>query len=813
MNSASGSEIGPWRSRRDIIPTVDPTPTGFFAYPTEPANSGQAIEAFIISLEKQPLAKITSWKSLRVGGQVLWLQIAKAIETADFFCADITGLNPNVLFELGYAIGKQKREWIVVNLDSDEHRAELDQFRLLKTTGYARFSNALQLGDQFRRDYPYADLDSKLFEYELYPQLNQPGPYELPLLFYASTRKQTQIDLEVSTLVKSSGIRGFEYDPTELDDEPLSSLVHHLFNSLGFLACLASPTNTQAKVDNARTALLAGLALGFDMPILILAPMDLMVPIDYRDLVKTPVTPALACERVAQFIAPLMQIHAESKRKQSRRLLNLEMLRGLGSIYLGEVQAEAEEGRLAEYFFEWPQFFNSALEGKHMLVTGRKGTGKSANRIMMTQELQKDPRTFTCIMKPQDYQIGGVIDFMGILGESFLRNFASQSIWKFLIYTELAAAISESIDQRPSKSPFKEEEGLLRFLSDRKDELTGAFPVRLERVLSRLFHELSESHASLSQQQFHEKIANAFHMGLIQTLRHLVGAALAGRDRVVILVDNLDRAWDASESTNPLSSFLGALINVIDPLTEEMRTASKENKSINVSLVVFLRSDIFYWLKELEREPDKLNKFELSWTDKDALLSIVERRFLASDPTLSSPAEVWSKYFWESTGEVSARDAVFQAVRPRPRDIIYLVRDALKRACLRGHTKILVDDLRDAELEYSTSNAVPSLLPELAKFGVSRHEINRFMKTKPIVSATELSSMFENADIDQITRALVAVGFLEQEIAEGDFRFAEEVPQLERFSALAAKHQALGHEQRFRIRRCFWPYLVITDQG
>jgi nucleoside 2-deoxyribosyltransferase len=46
--------------------------------------------------------------------------ILKAIELADVIIADISGFNPNVLYELGYAHGMKKRVLIILSQDAGE---------------------------------------------------------------------------------------------------------------------------------------------------------------------------------------------------------------------------------------------------------------------------------------------------------------------------------------------------------------------------------------------------------------------------------------------------------------------------------------------------------------------------------------------------------------------------------------------------------------------------------------------------------------------------------------------------------------------
>ena len=76
---------------------------GFFAYPSDPTIS-EAVEHAIKDINGARVVNITSWRDLQIGGKSVIGQICAAIDESEVFLAELTHLNPNVLFELGYAI-------------------------------------------------------------------------------------------------------------------------------------------------------------------------------------------------------------------------------------------------------------------------------------------------------------------------------------------------------------------------------------------------------------------------------------------------------------------------------------------------------------------------------------------------------------------------------------------------------------------------------------------------------------------------------------------------------------------------------------
>ena len=87
-------------------------PSCFFAYPSSPESLAEGIESAIELINGTKVVNIVGWKSLRTGGKLVINQICDAIDDSDVLLCDLTYLNPNILFELGYAVAKDKRIWI-----------------------------------------------------------------------------------------------------------------------------------------------------------------------------------------------------------------------------------------------------------------------------------------------------------------------------------------------------------------------------------------------------------------------------------------------------------------------------------------------------------------------------------------------------------------------------------------------------------------------------------------------------------------------------------------------------------------------------
>ncbi len=83
-----------------IVPT-------FFAYPSSPEQIGEVVEHAIQNLkEKSAVEDVKSWRQLDIAGRFIADQVLNKIDDAKVFAADVTQLNFNVTYEIGYALAK-----------------------------------------------------------------------------------------------------------------------------------------------------------------------------------------------------------------------------------------------------------------------------------------------------------------------------------------------------------------------------------------------------------------------------------------------------------------------------------------------------------------------------------------------------------------------------------------------------------------------------------------------------------------------------------------------------------------------------------
>ena len=159
----------------------------FYAYPSSPPDVGETISGAISRLKaegklKRNNLRFTRWTDNPVSGKRLVSSILTQIDSHHVFACDLTYLNPNVSFELGYAIGKFKRLFISLNAKIKDAQRNFQRiyFSLL-STGYSEYDNHEDLADAIHQEGPWNSLDQVLLD-ERYKQ--QQARPEHPTLMY-----------------------------------------------------------------------------------------------------------------------------------------------------------------------------------------------------------------------------------------------------------------------------------------------------------------------------------------------------------------------------------------------------------------------------------------------------------------------------------------------------------------------------------------------------------------------------------------------------------------------------------------------------
>ena len=787
--------------------------TGFFAYPSKPTILAETIRNAVKQINKSQECHITTWQDCYFSGQIIIDAICRKIQSSDLFLVDLTEANPNVLFELGYAIARQKRIWALLDSSRDDSKTLFEQLRILTTLGYSSYTNASHIVDEFYKEQPWSSLNDTIYKMSIEPALNT---NEEKRLLYLRSQHETEPARQLDRIVESFSLPTTLNDPAESSVQSLVWYATKIWRSIGVIAHLSGAARYGSKLHNARYAFVSGLAHGFEKPLLMLAEPDYISPIDYRDILKKYDT-ASQCSKIAEdWLLPISDQFTRDQKVSENYVKKLALAKdlknlNLGEYLLGEYLAENEEQILPEYFVETQPFLR-VINEQHTVVVGQKGSGKTANLYMAANRLREDKRNLVCVIKPVSYDFQGVIRLVKQVSERDKKGYLAEALWKFLIFSEIAYTIYDELKKHPYILPDSQEKYLIDLMEKQEGFLKTNFAVRLETCVNNLLSNLPRG----SLGDFQGAISEILHGSILQDLRKHLGNILTTHKRVTVLIDNLDKAWDRREDIENLSDFLFGLLRVARDIPKEFARHDNWRKSVNISITIFLRSDIFTQVVKEAREPDKIPYVRLSWDDSDTLMRVLDER-LAINRSAGDIESVWQGVFCSSVNGIPSRKYILDVILPRPRDLIFFAKSALSIAVNRGHTRVEESDIYQARKQYSqfvfeviqVENAIS--LPDLEAIMFEFVGRNCILTKDEVLAAISKSGL-EDERHEYAISHLITLSFLGVEINPNEFRYctnSEEILKLEKLSERYAERSM--KKPRYKIHNAFHAYLEVNE--
>jgi hypothetical protein len=782
---------------------------GFFGYSSVPSSSGEAIEkavAELNSLDKR--YRILTWRSLFRGGSLVINDILNCIDKSDFACFDLTGMNENVLFEIGYAIAKKKPIWLVFDTTFTDSVRQWELLGLLSTISYVKYTNHAHIITEFGRDKPYEgqEIFTRLLEDSIVESDRQ------NVLLYLKQQIDTTASADIDQNIKNRKLPVIIDDPAESKVQSLTWYVQHINSSISVLAEFSSQYRSGSALQNMKCSFVCGLASGLNKKVLMTAEHPYNAPSDYKSLVKIydsigklqkfilPFLNDTRAETVKAFVSP------KATNKIKRQKNNLQ------SISFGEWIAEHEKHKIADYYVE-PKHIDSLLKNEHNIIVGRKGCGKTASFYYLEERFSRDVRNIVCSIKPNSFEIDALLVLLRMAQEDYQKYYLIETSWKFLIYTEIAASLYDRIYNRPPHSLTQAEKEFLTYVDSKKSIILSDSSSRLELQLATLQEELGEVFSE-SQEKFRNKISEHLHNTVLYEIRSFIAVLAPKSGRIVVLIDNLDKSWKVNSNLALLSQWVLGLLSVSGRLSTEISYIKKKQTTVEFSLTIFLRTDILKRIIRDAREPDKLEKTELKYDDKEMLFMILDERFVTLNEDYESSDEFWENFICKRIKDQDTQDFIFSKVYPRPRDLLLFMRHAKDTAVARGHSTIEESDLLKAHEQYSEW-ILSSLFVEN---GITQDQMETFvynlLGNPQVVPESEVLTAMGLADIDTSDPSkidyfidhLVALSILGREVSCDDFVFEYDLNVDRRNKILASKMPA----RRYKIHNALVPALRLT---
>ena len=746
---------------------------------------------------------------MNIGGKRLIRQILGDIDQTDVFAADVTTHNANVAFELGYAIARLKRVWL--SLDHSVVDAEQEYRRVffgLIGAAYRSYTNSNELSRAFLDDMPTSSLHDTLLGHHY---RNPNNLLETPTLLYMKPAVNTEA---VITCMESLDHLGFGNalvdDPNE---NPLPSLEWYASNissADAVLLHLLSTDQVGYLHHNVQCSLIAGLSHGFGKPTFMVVKEPFQSPVDYEHLLRTHATADDCRQSVMRWSSEVTGTLPLLRRRRSDDQSQPSTTTDLWTLSIGEPVAENERSRLDSYFLP-TSVYHRALEDPVTIVVGRKGVGKSAQLYAMEAALVPDRRNHVCVIKPVGYEIDGLVRILRSIAHNSERGYLVESLWKFLIYSELARTVYRTITSRPPyQPPIAAERDLVRHYDDHVAILDPPFSERLDLTISTLA-DIGAIQDAVDQRH---RISELLHSRQLRDLRQLLGATLTTRQKVSILIDNLDAPWGSNTDVETLAPLLWGLLRVTDDIVSDFQIQDHWRRQVSVHLTVFLRSDIFAAMQTYANEQDKLPIQRIIWNDRDVLKRLMDLRLEYGTANGNRAEDIWNLLFPSEVVGLPTWDFVLNSVLHRPRDVVYLMRQAIDGAISRGHKVVTQEDFIDARAQYSEYALRSVLAEDDPTRGKLESILYEFAGCPKTVTRSEIESRFREAEVSSsdcefYIDLLCDVNFLAIQHNEG-YVYASDESDREmkrRIAMQVAKNKQ--NEESYGVSSAFWHVLQV----
>lgn len=745
--------------------------TGFYAYSSHYPLQGEVIESAIRQINESPDAGlfVTGWKDTPKESSRIITNILSQIDEVDFFLADLSDLNHNVLFELGYAVSRKKPVVLSIQGNSDaERQRAMGDLHILSTWDVTKVQNAGQLVEAIRKFAP-----GRQPELETYSGTDEePG---CCLFLKGETNQEIAV-----TCLETALRKGLRVLLDDWSEDPVQSFTWYyraVCQSAVVLALFVDPTWDLAQGSNARFAFVCGLAHGLGKGLAMVGLPGYQPVVDYGDLMWKVESAVSATRMVEQTFRDLekrpraRQTARGTPKAVARELVLLDFL----SRDIGETLAENEEAELGDLFIDTPQFWE-LLRGRKTLFVGSKGAGKTANFFQARERLALDRSCVVCCVKPIDYKMARLISALRELSDHHAAAVhIAENAWKLVAVSELVEATYRAIVVRPVwVQPTPAERDLIRFWERNRELITAALQSKLDIAVDWL------EQASFNQDNYSQLVHDRF----ISPANRLLRPLLSGKT-CHIMFDNLDKAWDKSQDLRAQARLLFALLGVGRRIQDDL------GREATIRIAVFLRRNIVqYHLLDEGREPDKLlaQTSELNW-DPDSLVGLIERRVqvVCTRHGLES-INPWESLFVPQVNGIETKRWIVQNIIPRPRDLISLVKGAFEQAAM-NHDSLVVEeqDLLRAQEQYSMF-ALGQMIGEYRSENPWLEDIvSSLAGQNSRITLRELESSIEQtlghrcdagpeSDVRSIVACLVDMGFIGIRFSDEDIRYATTIP-------------------------------------
>lgn len=721
----------------------------FVAYPSRDSSLAKIIGQGVAKANRKLNGlRYEPWEFNDIAGNPLISPIIEGIGASRYIVADITYLNPNVVYEVGFAIGREKRCFLTRNSEIEGDRKIAREVGIFDTLGYENYASDDELSNTLT-----AYVDPKPLPFST--KLDRRAP-----VYVVEPPMKGGIATVMTSRLKKASYKYRSFNPTEESRLSAADAIRQVACSAGVLVSILDGESEANLIHDIRALFVAGLSHGMGKPTLILAQVSANLPLDIRDAAKTFSRHEDIVERIADFsleITEYLQLAEPTSLTNSTPLQSLQ---------IGDPTAENEMTTLASYFLTTDQY-SRALRGEVNLVVGRKGAGKTALFLQVRDKIRADKRNIVLDLKPEGYQLLKLKeDILAHLTQGASHHLIT-AFWEYLILLEITYKLLEK-DRTVHK--FNHELRDLYIELDRTYRIEnfsaeGDFSERLLSLAQRISQDYAQRYGSADLTKLTtENITQLVYSHDIRLLRKQVSDYLEHKGSVWVLFDNLDKGWSTQGVDAVDAMVLRCLIDAGRKVERDMR---KDGHVVHC--IVFIRNDVYEHLMRQSADYGKEMRATLDWTDPDMLREILRLRLVAGldlenkgQPDFEA---IWPKLCVSHYKGEETSSYIIERSLMRPRNVIKMFSHAKGFAANLNHQKIGEGDLEKGIRAYSQDLLV-ELDHELTDvFPAAKDLLYHFVDCEPQQNLAELKDLIipaglEEREVEQVVNFLLYYGIL-----------------------------------------------------
>lgn len=691
-----------------------------------------------------------TWEDLKKSGGFIDKEILQSISTSQYFACDLTYLNHNVLFELGYAIALNKNIFIFLNEEIENAKINYQNF-FLKNIKYSPFKNSKDI---------LCKLQNKEFSNEhIANAIPKDKLTEENDIFYLENDSETQATIDLYDYINGLSSSDLKLkvkvsDPYEVDYKTLSYYFSNLLMAKSILFHMFPANYDNAILENAKNSFLAGIACGLNKKVLLIAPAKFRSPLDYADILMTYTSSEDCITKVNQWIKKhcVINISEEISNEESDKndISEINILK----VAL-ECTAENEKENLSNYFVSTSAYEKAKENKSKLLLVGRKGAGKTAIYYKLIEDLSEDSKNYNINLKPDSLELLENIDFSALYKSESSKKTFFYTVWKTVIYSKLIQTIKSKIIEKTSDRVIlsEEENKILDFCYENENLIKQNF----FGIIKELSMKISEHTIDTPQ------ILEDLYKNYLSPLTTLLKRFFENHryTKLNILSDNLDKSWNPKSNLDLQSNMILTLLEVDSQIKNELSNDKKDN--ITVLNYIFLREDIYNYISKEANEPDKLRTivYKINW--EDSPLKLKELVELKLNHILGHEDEqtntIWKDFFDVIEKNKSPFDIIKDIIILRPRDIIFFIQALFESAANNNKNKVTKEDFEYAINQYTeflNGNLIAEMkaeYPDIQEI-LNIFQLYKIMKYRDYSSKLKGKFDYNDKDIHELTETL-----------------------------------------------------------